>query len=127
MGNMKSIFNACVISFAFQAFGCLGIGYFKSFMSTCAFTVVRSAGSNLAWIDSSLLLQSYSKPDMLGRVIAVDFALALFGESFSALLVGEILDGLGFTAREVSLLMGYTAVFIFVLWSIYRFRDPQLE
>ncbi len=57
MENMKSILNACVISFAFQACGCLGIGYCKSFVATCLFTVVRSAGSNLAWIDSSLLLQ----------------------------------------------------------------------
>lgn len=59
--------------------------------------------------------------------MAVDYALALTGESSSAMLVGEMLDKLGFTAREVSLLMGYAALLVFSLWSIYRCREPQLE
>jgi len=57
MKNLKSILNSCISAFAIQAMGCLGMGYFKSFALTGFFTIVRSAGSNLAWINSSVLLQ----------------------------------------------------------------------
>ena len=58
--------------------------------------------------------------------MAVDYALALTGESFSAWLVGIMQDDLGYTAREVSLIMGYIAVFLFILWLLYRLRNPKL-
>jgi len=64
---------------------------------------------------------------MLGRVIAVDYALALTGESLSAMIVGVVQDKLHYSAMEVSLIMGYIALFTFTVWMIYRCSDPQLE
>ena len=57
MKNHMSILNACVIAFAVEAIGCLGMGYFQPFYLACVFTVIRAAGSSIAWIDSSVLLQ----------------------------------------------------------------------
>ena len=128
MKNMNTILNACVVAFAIQGIGLLGMSYFfDPFYYTCIFTVVRSVGSSITWIDSSILLQSYSKPDMLGRVMAVDYGLALTGESLSALIVGILQDRMGMSAMKVSSFMGYIAVFMFVLWLAYRLHGPKLK
>ena len=64
---------------------------------------------------------------MLGRVVAVDYMLSLTGESFSAWFAGMMQDDLGYTAREVSLIMGYFLLFLFMLWLIYRLHNPMFE
>jgi hypothetical protein len=155
MKNVLSLFNACIISFALEAIACLGMGYFDSFFLIEVCTVLRSAAASIAWIDSSVLLQvrsyyedtrfqlslicilyinfilhslkSFSKPEMLGRVMAFDYALALTGEAFAAMIAGLMQDDLGFTAGGVSIIMGYVAIPMFTVWLIYRSRNPQFE
>ncbi len=127
MKNMNTIVNACVVAFGIQGIGLLGMSYFDPFNCICLFTIVRSAGSSIAWIDSSILLQTYSKPEMLGRVMAVDYGLALTGESLSAMLVGILQDKWGMSAMEVCLYMGYIAMFLFILWFVYRLSGPKFD
>ena len=58
MDDSASIYLACVLSFAVMALGNFGIGISaRSFTVVCAFTVLRAAGSSVAWINSELLLQ----------------------------------------------------------------------
>lgn len=61
--------------------------------------------------------------------MAVDYGLALTGESLAAMLVGVMQDDRGYTAGEVSIIMGYIAVFMTTAWSItfYIFHKPQLD
>ena len=57
MKNMYSILNGCIISYAIQGLGWLGIGYIAPFPFIGLFTAVRSVGSSVNWIYSTLLLQ----------------------------------------------------------------------
>lgn len=125
MKHPHTLLDACILAFLAQAIGCLGMGYFKeSFYCTVIYTSIRSAGSMNAWMYSSLLLQIYSKPDMLGRVMAVDYALALTSEASSAMLAGTLLD-LPQTPYQVSIVLSYIATFFFIVWVLYGIRRSQ--
>jgi len=59
---------------------------------------------------------------MLGRVVAVDYALAMLSESISALMGGVLQDGAGMTAAQVSLIMAIVALATLVVWGFYFSR-----
>lgn len=59
------------------------------------------------------------KPDMLGRVAAIDVGLGLAAEAFSAVITGFLLDDFGFTARYVCTATGFAAVILFAMWLCY--------
>lgn len=114
----KSVLNTCILSFMLQSFGCLGQGYFKSFPLALIFTMIRSGGGNIAWIESQILLQLVVKDEMLGRVVAMDFGFALLSEALSATCAGMLQDIFHLSARQISQIMGYTALVMFVTWAI---------
>ena len=75
--DMKSLQLASIWSIAIVSLGCLGMGIFSPFLYTCIFSLVRSAGSSAAWTNSSVLLQSFSAPEKMGRVLAVDYTVCI--------------------------------------------------
>jgi MFS family permease len=116
----KTVLNTCVLSFLLQACGCLGQGYFNSFKLTLLFTMLRSGGGNIAWIESQILLQMVVKNEMLGRVVAVDFGLALLSEAASATCAGLLQDEIHLSARQISDIMGLVALAMFILWTMFQ-------
>eukprot|EP00985_Skeletonema_marinoi_P023110 scaffold15122_cov75-Skeletonema_marinoi.AAC.4 len=106
-----------------MALGCYGLWQFDEFILICIFSAVRSAGSNIVWVYSSLLLQKLSSASMRGRVFGVDYALAMLSESASALLAGVLQDDAGLSAAQVSLIMAVVAVVTLVMWSVYFSRE----
>lgn len=120
MSDVKSLQLASIWSIAFGTLGCLGVGFFPSFVFNCLFSMLRSGGFSAAWINSSVLLQSFSTPEKMGRVLAVDYALALLTESFSALLCGVLQDHVGLSPEHVSLMMAATGGVVVIMWSIYH-------
>lgn len=115
----NSLLNACVLSFVLQAAGDFAMGYSTSFNAKVVASVIRGSGSSIAWIDSQVLLQVLVKPDMLGRVAAIDVGLGLAAEAFSAVITGFLLDDFGFTARYVCTATGFAAVILFAMWLCY--------
>jgi MFS family permease len=120
MSNLKSLQLSSIYSIGFTTLGCLGVGLFSPFPCTCIFTMVRSAGSSAAWINSSVLLQSFSAPEKLGRVMAVNYALALLMEGFSAFMGGVLQDHAGMSAEQVSLVMACVGTVALASWSCYH-------
>lgn len=59
---------------------------------------------------------------MLGRVVAVDYALAMLSESVSALMGGVLQDDAGMSAAQVSFIMAMAAMATLVIWSVYFSR-----
>ena len=57
---------------------------------------------------------------MLGRVLSIDYSLALASESLSALLAGVLQDSFGLTAMQVSTVFAIVGFFTFGLWLWYR-------
>ncbi|KAL7464053.1 hypothetical protein ACHAXS_006762 [Conticribra weissflogii] len=127
MDRSESLERMCWISFLSMAVGCYGLSRVESFGWVCVMTSVRSAGSSIVWIDSSLLLQKFSSNHMLGRVMAVDYALATLSEAFSAMAGGMLQDDVGMTAEDVSFIMAVVGLVTLVVWggyfTFFRVRD----
>lgn len=119
MSNPRTVLVSCIIGFAFEGIGCLGMFYFTPFRCTAFFTMIRAGGSCISWVDGQVLLQKFVKPEMLGRVIALDYGFALAAEGSSSMIAGLLQDDLGLSARQVSLIMGVLACVFFGMWLIY--------
>ncbi len=119
MDKILSLERACLISFFLMALGYYGLWQFEDFIFVCIFSSVRSAGANIVWVYSSLLLQKLSSSSMMGRVFGVDYALAMLSESASALLAGVLQDDAGMSAAQVSLIMAIVALATLAMWGIY--------
>ena len=117
----SSVQMSCVVSLCFVAVGYFGWGLFSPFSLLCFFVVIRSSGSSVLWINSSLLLQKFSDSQLLGRVMAIDYALALLTEAASAYTCGVLVDRVGFSASDVSLVMAIIAAFFTVVWGSYHY------
>ncbi|CAB9503400.1 Pfam:DUF894 [Seminavis robusta] len=98
----KALQLACVFGFVAVTLGCLGVGLFSPFWAVCVFSAVRSAGMGILWLDSQFLLQKFTAKEMLGRVAAVDDALATLSEALSSLLCGFLQDEFHLSAMAVS-------------------------
>jgi len=53
----ESLQLLCIASLGIVTISCFGLSYFTSFFSICFFTAIRSFGSSILWIYSSLILQ----------------------------------------------------------------------
>mmetsp|Transcript_2402 Transcript_2402/g.3513 ORF Transcript_2402/g.3513 Transcript_2402/m.3513 type:complete len:467 (+) Transcript_2402:100-1500(+) len=122
MKRPETLQFSCIISFVFMSVGGFGFWLFRPFFLICLFTAIRAAGSSILWIDSTILLQKFSAPEMLGRVMAIDFALATAAEAASALLCGFLQDIGGLSPDQVSLVMGILAATFFSLGMLYHLQ-----
>ena len=112
---------SCIISFGLSALGYFGWASIPYFWSTAIFAVIRAAGSSNIWIHSTLMLQKFSAPHMLGRVLAADYAVALVGEASAALLCGTFMDHhTDWTPYQVSWVLALMTSAISIGWLIYH-------
>jgi hypothetical protein len=115
----SSLQLSCVLSFAVSAIGYLGWSFPSHFLVISLFALIRSAGSSIIWINSTLLLQKFTSPEMMGRVLATDYALALLAEALSAVYCGVLIDH-GLSAYRVSFLLAILGLFFTLGWSVYH-------
>jgi len=123
LSRPRMIARLCVASFA-----CLSVAMFwmaatpDNFESLCLSTVVRAIGSAVIWINSSLLIQKYTPQALLGRVSSFDSGAALLAEALSALGGGMLMDQIGLSAEELSVVLGGISLCCFFIWSPLAFR-----
>mmetsp|Transcript_32854 Transcript_32854/g.79866 ORF Transcript_32854/g.79866 Transcript_32854/m.79866 type:complete len:587 (-) Transcript_32854:255-2015(-) len=124
LSNPNRIFRLCLLGFLL-----IGVGYVLLLEWTSQFFafillagLIRSIGSSLIWIDSTLLLQKFSPTSMLGRVQSLDYSAALLGEAVSALGGGLAMDNLGLSEEHLSLILLLAAIGLFAIWSPLAFK-----
>lgn len=111
---------ACLAGIVFQGAGWLGISTTEdSYTVFLFFTVVRTVGAGIISVNSTLLLQSLSERHMLGRMLAVEYAVYTFLEAFSATIAGTMKDA-GAQQSAISLYGVGVALAMFVLWGLYH-------
>ena len=114
----------CITGYGFIALGYFGWEFWDPlkfpFWHLGITAGLRSMGASIIWTHSSLLLQQFSVPNKLGRVMSVDYALALLLEAVSAALCGVLIDKVGMPLDQICLLMGLLSTFILVLWWQYH-------
>merc|ERR1712232_44626 len=100
--------------------GWIGIGNnTRSFNLVCTFTILRTVGSAVIWIFSTILLQNLSSQEYLGRIMGLEYCLARISETSIVLITGRLKDN-GLSDKEVSYMAGSFAGTFFLLWSIYH-------
>ena len=120
MSRPKTLQISCIYALCLVAVGSFCMGVSDRFWMACLFTAFRAMGSSVLWIHSSLLLQKFSAPSMLGRVLSIDYSLALLSEAFSAYLAGRLRDDAGLSIEEVSFVLGSLAATTLAIWVIYH-------
>jgi len=120
--NTSSLEAACVVSYLLLGLGYFGMAGIDSFLSLCIFNALRAAGSSIIWIYSSLLLQKFCSNDMLGRVMAVDYALSTLSEAVAVIAGGLLLDIAGLSPYHVSFIMAILALATMIMWTVYFYR-----
>jgi len=111
---------ACIYGFMAVTVGCFGVGLFHPFWSVCLFSAIRSAGMGILWLDSQFLLQKFAAKEMLGRVAAVDEALATLAEALSSLMCGILQDRFQLTGEFVSQAQAFLGFVFVIVWSMYH-------
>ncbi|CAJ1903089.1 unnamed protein product [Cylindrotheca closterium] len=113
---------SCALSFAIATIGYVGWCWGPpSFWVLCFFALLRSAGSSVTWINSSILLQKFASTEMMGRVMSMDYAVALAGEALSAYLCGFLMDRYGLSFHEVVFGLTMISLISTAFWFIYHF------
>jgi len=88
----------------------------------CCFTVLRSFGVAVLWIQASLLLQELSAPEYLGRVLSMDYGLALLGEAANAIVTGRLRDAAHWSPEQVCAWLATLGFFFTAAWTVYTCR-----
>lgn len=122
MTKPRVIQRLCLYGLGILSFGFVMNGFLSHFWLVCVFSGIRSVGSSLVWINSSLLLQKFSLPQMLGRVTSIEYSAALLGEATSAVAAGIFQDDIGMTAEQVSAVLGFFGMVLLSLWAYYDYR-----
>lgn len=115
-----SIQRASIGALFIETLGLFGVAFFHPFWSVCAFTLARAGGGCANWIDSLILLQKFSSDEMMGRVLAVDYALALLSEAIAAFATGYLEDNTNLLAHEVALVMAIVGTILTLIWLVYH-------
>eukprot|EP00537_Pseudo-nitzschia_pungens_P006271 CAMPEP_0172375972 /NCGR_PEP_ID=MMETSP1060-20121228/64466_1 /TAXON_ID=37318 /ORGANISM="Pseudo-nitzschia pungens, Strain cf. cingulata" /LENGTH=519 /DNA_ID=CAMNT_0013103313 /DNA_START=101 /DNA_END=1657 /DNA_ORIENTATION=+ len=111
LSRPRSIARLCLSGYFFQAFGLWQMALFPDFFgNTLLSGIVRSIGSSMTWVASTLLIQKYTPPRLLGRVSSIDTSVALSAECLSALGGGLLMDYMGVTPEGLSLILAAVAL-----------------
>lgn len=117
----KTLQVSCIVGFILSTIGYFGWASIHHFWSICLFTLLRAAGSSNIWIHSTLLLQKFAPEQMLGRVLAADYAIALIGEASAAFLCGYFMDHhTSWTPFDMSWVLAVLTSAISIMWLAYH-------
>jgi MFS family permease len=117
MPPRRCYLSACIGSYFVLALGYGCMAWSKSFWWKCFWTLIRSSGTAVLWVDSSILLQTTTPVTLLGRISSIDFAIALLCEAASAMFAGVGQD-YGMSAQQISFVLSGLGVFWGVIWTL---------
>lgn len=84
------------------------------------FSCLRASESSLIWVNSSLLLETLSVKEMLGRVLAVEYASYTIFEAFAATVAGRLQDT-GYSKDQIALSAPCFGFIVTGLWSVHHY------
>ncbi|KAL3148744.1 hypothetical protein ABBQ38_014155 [Trebouxia sp. C0009 RCD-2024] len=109
------------------SFHCFVLGYLLLIVASnisllLMSTAIRSAGSAVLWIYSTLMLQYLVPNQLLGRIMALEMALFTVADAASAVFGGAAFDLLHLSARQVSTVMLGVALLPTTVWTLYAWQ-----
>mmetsp|Transcript_21530 Transcript_21530/g.44895 ORF Transcript_21530/g.44895 Transcript_21530/m.44895 type:complete len:494 (-) Transcript_21530:8-1489(-) len=118
---------SCFVAVCMVAVSFWGMSFSASLSNVLVWTFFRSAGSAVLWVYSSVLLQILVDPDVLGRVIAIEYSSAVGNEGISSFIAAFVIDELDFSVLEVCGCVGFVGTCISVPLGFYVCRNWKSE
>jgi predicted MFS family arabinose efflux permease len=117
---------AIACGFLLVLFGYAALSQSASYWSAFPAVMFAHAGASTVWVLTATLLQTYSKDEYRGRVMAADFAALTISISVSSYLAGRSADA-GVSIRTVALATGLIMLvpFSFWLWATRRWSERE--
>ncbi len=116
----KQMQTAIGIAFLIGGAFYIGFGVSRSLVLALIFLAIAHAGGSILWVFSTVLLQSTVEDQFRGRVFAAELALVTLTMAASNYLVGELIDGLGFSPRVVTVGVGILFILPGIAWFVTR-------
>lgn len=111
--------RACLIGLGFLTGGWLAISRAQSFSMFLFFTLFRCMGSGTVWANSTVLLQTLSEKQLLGRVLGMEFTMTTLLEAGTASLAGFLYDEAGLSKNEIAFWGACLGVLVCLFWAVY--------
>ena len=118
--NARSLQLGCIWGFLCMGLAYLIMGIFLSFTMVCICSSLIYMGLIIIWNQSDLIFQLFCSSTMMGRVAAVDYALAMSSEGFSSFFSGIFEDRFHLSAQESCIMMSVMSIIIFISWFIFH-------
>lgn len=115
----KTIQVSCVVGLAILTLGWFVISTAQSYWFFVLLSFFRVMGSSIIYVNSTLLLQTLSAKDMLGRMLAVEYAMYTMSEAVTATVAGK-LDDAGYSKDQIALFAATLGVFVLSGWCVYH-------
>lgn len=116
----KQMQTAIGIAFLIGGAFYIGFGVSSSLVLALIFLAIAHAGGSILWVFSTVLLQRGVEDQFRGRVFAAELALVTLTMAASNYLVGELIDGFGFSPRVVTVGVGILFILPGVAWFVTR-------
>jgi MFS family permease len=91
----------------------------NSFPAFLVCTMIRTIGSGMVWMNSTVTLQALTDPSLLGRVLAIEYTTYTLAEAFSATVTGELFDA-GLDKNQLSLVGAALGLIMVACWGRYH-------
>lgn len=118
----KQMQTAIGIAFLIGGAFYIGFGVSGSLVLALIFLAIAHAGGSILWVFSTVLLQRSVEDQFRGRVFAAELALVTLTMAASNYLVGELIDGFGFSPRVVTVGVGILFILPGIAWFVTRRR-----
>jgi MFS family permease len=105
---------------------CLTLGWLlislcgSSFAGFLVCTMIRTVGSGMVWVNSTVSLQALTEPSLLGRVLSIEYTAYTLAEALSATVTGELFDA-GLDKGQLALLGAAFGAVAVGAWGRYHF------
>jgi len=99
--------------------GWFAISFAPNFAWFLVCTVFRTMGSAIVWVFSTMILQSLTDKELLGRVLSVEYTLYTLTEAASATATGR-LDDAGFDRNALALFAASLGAVTVAFWGSYH-------
>ncbi|KAL3919084.1 MAG: hypothetical protein SGILL_003936, partial [Bacillariaceae sp.] len=110
--------RACLMGVSFLTGGWLAISLTHNFPQFLAGTFFRTMGSGTVWVYSTLVLQTLTDKEILGRVLAIEYTMTQLFEAASASATGR-LDEAGLSKNQLALFGCSLGVVMLTFWGTY--------
>jgi MFS family permease len=91
----------------------------NSFPAFMVCTIIRTMGSGMVWVNSTVTLQALTDPSFLGRVLAIEYTTYTLAEAFSATITGELFDA-GLDKNQLSLVGAALGLIMASCWGKFH-------